>query len=333
MTADRADSESAGKMRGRVDESALKLWLLLQVDRKLLTVGLLGVVFVSLLAIALLTPTPVRAIVAEGDPVSTLFQAMVTAIITGVTLVVSINQLVLSQELGPVGDQRERMETAMEYRENAESAIAAPVSPSEPSAFMAALLASIERDAGSLASSGNDELTAYGGHVASQAADIGDRIDDTEFGTFSLLNAALDFNYSEKIREGRRLKATQEELPVTQRERLDSLLSTLQLFAPAREHFKTLYFQWELINLSRGVLYTAIPAFVTAVAMILFFDTPANVPGVTLGVDNMVWLVILATMVTVSPFIILIAYILRITTVAKRTLAISPFVLRRRNSE
>jgi hypothetical protein len=39
-----------------------------------------------------------------------MFQGMTTATITGVTLVVTLSQLVFSQELGAVGDQRERME-------------------------------------------------------------------------------------------------------------------------------------------------------------------------------------------------------------------------------
>ncbi len=43
----------------------------------------------------------------RGDPVETLFQALITGTITAVTLVLTLNQLVLSQELGAVGDLRD----------------------------------------------------------------------------------------------------------------------------------------------------------------------------------------------------------------------------------
>lgn len=40
----------------------------------------------------------------------------------------------------------------------------------------------------------------------------------------------------------------------------EGLLEALRLFAPAREHFKTHYIHWEIINISRGVLYGAMPS-------------------------------------------------------------------------
>jgi hypothetical protein len=61
--------------------------------------------------------------------------------------------------------------------------------------------------------------------------------------------------------------------------------------------------------------------------MILYATDPAAVTGATLGVDDLVLLVSAATAIALSPFAILLSYVLRIVTVAKRTLAIGPFVL------
>jgi hypothetical protein len=58
-------------------------------------------------------------------------------------------------------------------------------------------------------------------------------------------------------------------------------------------------------------------------------DERANaVTGTTLGVDNLVWVVSFAFIITLSPFIILLSFIFRIATVAQRTLAMGPFILR-----
>lgn len=56
-----------------------------------------------------------RRIIEDHDGLEFLFSAFIGAIITGTSIVVTINQLVLSQELGAVGDQRERMQESMEF--------------------------------------------------------------------------------------------------------------------------------------------------------------------------------------------------------------------------
>ena len=50
--------------------------------------------------------------------------------------------------------------------------------------------------------------------------------------------------------------------------------------------------------------------------------------GTTLGVNHFVWVVAAAASVALAPFAILLSFILRLGTVAKRTLSIGPFILR-----
>jgi len=333
MSDQQTTDASSEPMRERIPGGRLKLWVLLEGDRWLLTVVLLGAVFLVVVVLEELTAPPIRAILEQRDPVETLFQAMVTAIITGVTLVVSINQLVLSQELGAVGDQRNRMEGALSFREDTESAIEEAVSPADPSQFFVAMFEAIQRDGRALISQGSTqtELESYGEDIATEASRVSENVAGTEFGSFDLLQSVLDFNYSGKIYDGRRLRATTDDASDAQQSSLDSLLETLELFGPAREHFKTLYFQWALMNLSRDILYAAVPALITAISMILFFSSPGSLPGATFGVENLFWVVALGTVVSVSPFMLLVSYILRIATVTKRTLAIGPFILRETN--
>jgi hypothetical protein len=323
-------------MRERAAGSRVKLWLLLDANRRVVTGATVVVVFATLAALGAVGPVTLRDAMSQSDPVETAFQGLLTAIITGVTLVVSLNQLVLSQELGGVGDQRERMSGAMSFRRDVEDSVGAPLAPPEPAEFLRALLdstaGSAEDLAAAAADSDDEQFTQHAETLAESivgnANSVADRLDDAQFGTFDVLTAALDFNYSWKVYEARRLRQSHDSLSPAAEEALDDIVESLTFFGPAREHVKTLYFRWELVDLSRAMLYASVPALLVSVGMILYGNDPTVARGATLGVDNLVWLTSGAVAVAVLPFAFLLAYVLRIATVAKRTLAIGPFVLR-----
>lgn len=334
MGTDERESES---MHERAPESGLKIWLLLEANRVAITLVVLVAMFVAMVGVLLLEPAVFEGLVQQGDPIQTLFQAVLTAIVTGVTVVVSINSMVLSQELAPVGAQREKMDNATDFRDDIAAMIGEPVSPAEPAAFLRAMLEETSRRAAALRDavddaeddSARDEISEYAGEIDRDADRVAERLKGTEFGTFDVVSAALNFDYSRRLYAGTRLKNEHEDVIDDEaHERLDETLSILHEFGPSREHIKTLYFQWELVNLSRAMLYAAIPALVVTVLGVLALGDPQLVPGSTLGLANQGWVVVAATTVALSPFAILLSYILRIATVAKRTLAIGPFVLR-----
>lgn len=69
----------------------MKLWLLLEADRWVVSGVLLVIVFVALVGMRYYYPTTENAI-RSGDSDDTLFQGLLTATITGVTLVLMLNQ-------------------------------------------------------------------------------------------------------------------------------------------------------------------------------------------------------------------------------------------------
>jgi len=325
--------QSADRMRDRATEDSRLVWLVVAADRRVVAAGLLAGTFLALVAVGTLLPTPAYALLTDGDPHETLFNALVGATITGVTLVLTLSQLVLSQELGAAGDQRDRMRGATEFRSDAADAAGVAVAPTEPSAFLRALVdatreqAETLRDAAPGGDAGDavDDLAA---DVTGNAAVVDNQLADAEFGTFEVVGAVLDYNYSWKLYAAERLRAEHgDALSEPASDALDDLLETLRLFGPAREHFKTLYFQWELSELSRRLLYAAMPALGVSVAALLLFD-PAQYPGTSFGVSHALVVVSAAATVAVLPFALLLAYILRIVTVTKRTLSIGAFVLR-----
>lgn len=333
---DDADQPS-DRMRERVPESSWKFRLLLDVDRRLLAGGILGVVFLSIVAAGMLHPTPAFTLLTRGDPSETLFNALIGSTITGVTLVLTLSQLVLSQELGAVGDQRERMEGALQFRDDVADAIDAPVSPTEPSAFLQGLVEATSRRAEAFGEAADSDSTdeefdsvvdGFVSNLTTNADAVADQLEGAQFGAFDVVWAGLNYNYSWKIYAGKRILAEYgEQLSEEARGELHDLLHVLELFGPAREHLKTLYFQWELSDLSRILLFAAIPALTVAIGSQILLD-PQDFTGATLGVSHALLVVTAAATISVTPFAILLAYILRIVTVTKRTLSIGPFILR-----
>ncbi len=331
-----ADDETPGdRLRDRAAGSRLKLWLLLEADRWLVTALLLALVFGVLVGVGTLVPGGAAAI-RSGDPVETLFQGLLTATITGVTLVLTLNQLVLSQELGAVGDQRDRMEDAMAFRDQVATEIGTPVSPARPAQFLRALVDVAGERAADLRAAVpetadpelREEITDLTDSLTRNADRVSAGLDGARFGSFGVVSAALNFNYSWKIFAARQISERYDDsLDATATDALDELIAVLKLFGPAREHFKTLYFQWDLITLSRQILAVSVPALLVSAVMIAFFDV-ADYAGTVAGVDTLVVAVAAATTLAVLPFMLLIAYVMRIATVTKHTLSIGPFILR-----
>jgi hypothetical protein len=316
-------------------------YLLVEADRRLVTAGLLAGVLGSLLLVVAVVPGS-EAAVRSSDPIETLFQALVGATVTGVTLVLTLNQLVLSQELGAAGDQRERMDGAMEFRQDVADFLEDPVAPAEPSAFLRAMVTATAARAETLGDSvvddPDDEATKgvrdLADGVTTAADGVVDSLLDSTFGQYEVVDAALDFEYSRKLYRARRLRtAYADELSDETCETLAELEGLLRLFGPAREHFKTLYFQSELVDLSRFVLFASLPSLVVTVSMLAFFDASVVPATTVLGIGGAALVVCVATALALVPFLVLLSYVLRIATITGRTLSIGPFILRETDRE
>lgn len=329
------DVSTANTMRERAGESRLKIWLLLAANRLYVTAVLALAVFVIFVVCVTVLPPPLPSQLSSGDTIETMFSAMLGAIITGATLVVTIGQLVLSQENGPLGEQRDRMENSMDFRDYAEELIGAP-SPADPSAFLRELVEVAEQRANAvrdgLSKIDSDqlqwEIDEFTESVIGNSEKVREQLDGATFGSFDVLFAALNYNYGWKIYQVERIAhAHAEDLGEPENSLLDELKTALSLFGPAREHVKTLYFEWALVTLSQMILYAAIPALVVAGVMLTVVEG-ATLPGSTFGIAHMTVVIGAAFTMTLVPFLLFTSYVLRIVTVAKRTLAIEPLILR-----
>ncbi|ELY51180.1 hypothetical protein [Natronolimnohabitans innermongolicus] len=328
------DLPSTDTLRGRTGENPVAHWILLDANRWLLA-GLLSLAtFASFVAAGSLSIS-LQDAMASGSPVETAFQALIAAVITGVTLVVAINQLVLSQELGRLGDQQTWMNEAMDYRRNAEE-LFGTTGPPDPARFLQALVQTSSETAEALRTAVTDSdeealrrrTDRLVDNICRNSDEIYSQLETAEFGEFGVLRSGLNYNYSWKIYAVRRLCHEHEEtLDNDQRAAFDDLIDSLTLFGPALEHFKSLYFQWELVHLTRSMLYSGLPGVVIATATVLYLE-PGMAAGTTFGVDDLVWIVSMSATVSLVPFFLLATYVARIATVSKRTGSLGPFILR-----
>ena len=330
------DPDPGDTMQERASDTRLKRWILLDANRWIIVAVLIIILFAILVALTAASPAPITILQTESS-VNFVFSSLVTGVITAVTLILGINQLVISQELGPLGKQRERMQGAIDFRQDVEDGTGLVVSPTEPATFFRALVEASQKRANAVRDTMGDDIDGdvrediegYTDKISDNASEVSDQLKGSEFGSFQVLNSALDYDYSRKIHNGRRIQNEHRaSLSEEMLDAVDDLLEILKFLGPAREHFKTFYFQWELINLSYAILYTAIPGLIAAFTMILFFD-PRFVSGTVLGLNTLLLVVCAAVTIATVPFIVLLAYILRIATVAKRTLAMGPFTLRK----
>lgn len=253
-------------------------------------------------------------------------------IVSLVTIVLSINQLVLSPQLGPVGNQRERLEDAMELRRNTEDALDVDVSPAAPGRFMHAVTTALTKRGEELERRVREDVpfraaeTEYVGRLTDETDRVTDELADARFGTFEVTPIAMALDTSGKIRRARLIRRRHREaLTDAERDALDDVVDALDLFAVVRAYLKTIYIRSEFINFSRALLYVGLPCLlVTFWASQIY--APGVFPGRTLGISNLLLFVSAAATISLVPFTLLISYVSRLASLSQSTLFIVPFV-------
>lgn len=327
--------QPADTMWERAGESAAKVWFLVSAPRSLVILVISFATYALLVGMGVLGPSGFEQLF-QGDSIDSVFGSVIIAVVTSVTLVLTVAQLVLSEQIDELGQHRDRMDGEVEFREHVEDMADIDVSPVEPHKFLQTLLVMVEDRANAIAEDVREQcdeeelstLLAFLDELAEESRETMEELEGTEFGSFQVLLPVLNYNYSWKIHCARAMYATYgDDIPREVDELYEELIESLHLFAPTREYFKSQYFQWEIINISRATLYGAAPALAVSGYMILAFDA-SGISGSFLGVTYVYLGVSAMYVLALLPFIVLLAYILRILTVIKRTLSIGPFVLR-----
>lgn len=306
-------------------ERGLVEWLLLDGNR-VLVAGLIAAGFFGLFALAEVAGiVPLR----DVQPSFYLFGGLVGGNLTLITVVVSINQLLLSREFDTPGELRSQMDGVIAFRSGVEEA-AGRIAPVGPMGFLRLLLENtrkqVQRIGGLADSDADGDVEEAIDELVTTLTKHFDEVDallhESGTGTFAVLSSTLSTNYAGQINRVRRIRAQYgEDLDEAVDRELDSLIARLQEIDVARQYFKSIYLRQELSSLTRLLLYAGLPAeAVTALVLLSLTGDPAAFSRFELAVA-----VPVALAVGFLPLAILASFILRTATVTKRTAATVPF--------
>lgn len=314
----------------RLRESPAKRWFLLDGNRYLLATILSLGVFGTCAMLGLAGIIPID----ETGPTTTLVSAIVGGTLPFITIVLAINQLVLSQELDWPGELTERFDKMAQHRREVESLTDTAVSPAAPADFLSLVVRAVVECTDPLdriASDHDDHhisviLDGFTDAVRSEGTLVTESLEDADFGTFEALSAVLGHFNGAHLYAARRIRAHHGDALSEEAIRsLDQLIELLAQLAVARQTFKTLYMQHELSHLSKLLLVVGFPALLGGGLFMMSYGEIVTV------VDSRVTLiVVVSTVVTVVflPFTILLVYTFRIASIAERTADFGPFVPR-----
>jgi len=311
-------------------------WVLLEANRRAVTGALLTLTFVSMLALGNVWTFEMQRLFTETDSVQTVLNSLLSGIILLVSVVVSINSIVLTYDITAISTQRERVQGTTEYRREIGQMVRSERSPTDPRSFLELmthvmqeraedLQETVTRDNHEEFAEAVDEFVDSLETSIRTLEDPREEVGGADFGTLWL---GLEADFGRLVDELQTIRiAHAEEIPDEEKEEFDKLMEAFELFETGRQYFKTLYYSREISELSRTLLVISFPSILVTAWTIMAIDA-GTIPGFGLfGLPPLQ--VFLATSFTISlaPYLVLTAYVLRTATVARRTAAGGPFVL------
>jgi hypothetical protein len=309
-------------------------WILLDGNRMAVSGAILTVVYVVFLTTGIVWTFEMQRILTETSTVENILETFMSGIILLVSIVVSINSIVLSQDITSIQSQEDRTRSAWEFRAKIGEMTETGESPSDPRAFLELMASVITDRAQTLADHAKeieeefaDEIVDYTESVSGSIEHLA-ATDEGEYGDFAALWAALEVDYGRFLDRSRALRSSyQEEIPDPCDEEWDRLVEAIQIFAIGREYFKTLYYNQQISVLSRNLLAVSLPAILFTATAILAINASLLPDFWLFGVPPLQMFVAIVVAVALVPYVVLTSYMLRISTVALRTATGGPFSL------
>lgn len=304
-------------------------WAVIEGNRLVVAGAVLGaitLVLVGLLAVNLFPRAP-------GEPLYLLFSAFLGGNLTLISVVIAINQLVFSRELGSPGNLEQRTRNAVEYRDQVQSVLDRAVSPVLPGSFLLVLHENLGAKAQALretvTSPAEDELSAeldelvgaLRGDVRTVTRALDTPAADEQI--FGAIAATLGTTQAEQLHDLARIETTYaDRLTDEQRELFASIRELLLHVDVARKYFRTVYITKELSFLSRILLLVGLPAQLFTGATLAVYDLAAIE---ALPVAAIVAATVVAMVASFAPLAILASFVLRLSWVAQRNATVMPF--------
>lgn len=318
--ADQSDADLIAAVRG----DRLIQWSLLDGNRLRVAVALLAAMTVVIAAsLYLLRPD------LGGDRMRWLFNGLVNGLLSLVTIILTINQLILSRQFGSPNDLYDRLNKRIDFRKRVEDETGSVIAPSQPGGFMRVLFRALRGRATEFArevdlSDGRlqNEVDDYVDTITGQTNRVADDLEENPFEMDGILTI-LNYDDSWQFYTTRRFQTIYgDRFSDHATDLLEEMRELLKQIDTARQYFKTLYLQRELAQLSRHVVYVGVVAILVASVSLLAFQASWR-PD--LGYTWTVALLSVLTGLTIAPVAVLFSYALRLATITRRTVVFGPF--------
>jgi hypothetical protein len=322
--------DSYGAEVGRWSESWRRAhdWVIVEADRLFLAILIAIGVFIGFLVLQAIGIVSVI----NDDSITRLAGGMIAGTFSLVTLVVSINQLILSREFTAAGEAKDKLESVMSFREDVAAAASIPASPAAPGRMLQLLVQAMHDHASRLQDAADQiddddvatEVRQYAEEVIQNTERINEAVEDSSFGTFEVMSATISYDESWHLYVARHLCDRHgEELTDETLGAIEDLVEALKLFDIAREHFKTTYLQRELTRFSQLTIYCGVPAIFAAMLLGFMY---ADFAGPSIGLLYLPYVVAAVLAVVSLPLALLATFILRTATITRRTASTGPMV-------
>jgi hypothetical protein len=310
-------------------------WFLISGARRRVALAFLVGVLLALLALNFLWPVEFQTLLTEEQTVQSLFLTLLSGVILLVSIVVSINSLVVSQELTPIGSQHERVVESWNFRTETARAVEADVAPAAPDEFLQQLIAALDAELDRFGEEldgledGDGEvegdLREYAADTVEYLRRTEDLLSETGYGELDTRLFSPLYDPTAGLEAARQLQRG-ERVPESLSDSLETVITTLQYFVTAREYFKTIYYKREFSRLSRDLLYSGLPSIVVMTYVVLALDANSFI-GRTLAFPDVTLFFSLSYVVALFPFLLLTSYVLRAAVIAERTVTAGAFTI------
>ena len=306
----------------------VRRWFLLDGDRWEVVSLLILLVFILSFVLGL---TPLVAI-AEQRFSTTIFGSITSGLLSLIPIVIAVNQLTMSQLFSTPDELRKNMQNIQNFRKNIGSRFPEePTAPTNPDDFLSKINSHLAEVTTELQDSAknienehlSERIEEYCEDILEDAEEIDNKLQKDNPPLIQILSPIMDDHYSQNINISRTIVAEHSEI-LTPRttELLKELRDLFVAMDVLRQYLKSLYIQEELARLSKLIAYTGSGAFVLSSFAVMVFAGRVPLPIPPYDIQ----LAVSATLaLTFTPVAVLVAFVARIATIVRHTVAPGTF--------
>lgn len=301
-------------------------WIVLHGSRVIVAFGITGLFLLFFSALEWFGAIPLL----DSQALFYIYSGIIGGNLTLITVVVSINQLLLSRELRTPGEIQSQIGEMIDYRQEVENPTG-EIAPAHPFEFLRLLVETTREETQKLGGfardgvveSGSDEILDEVEALTEHMDTIDVLIQASETRTITVLSVLVNEDYAQQINRLRQIKMRYEEdFSDVVGETINDLVDRIRELAVARHYLQSIYLKQELSTLSRALLYAGLPAEAIATACLLTLTVPTE-DSTTLHELSLALPVSLT--IGFIPLAVLSSFILRTVTVTERNAATIPF--------